>query len=154
MRLACRTFAVSLGLAVAGPRLVLSQHGPEPAQLRVADLAVGTIRVDEDSGSVRLRLGPPTAIDSTVWRYPGLQVYLKNGKVAIIALTDSLYATARGLRVGDNLGRVRSLYRSCYANSLLYQVCWPTEDFDERAITIELRRGRVVRINVGRILEP
>jgi len=126
----------------------------QPAPLASSDLLVAGVAVDDDSSSVRRRLGAPVSIDSSGWHYPDLQVFLKAGKVAILSITGPSRATRRGLRLGDPATRALTLYRPCYADSLMVQVCYNTNDFDERAVTAALRRGRVSRINVGRIIEP
>jgi hypothetical protein len=123
--------------------------------LAAADLVVAGVTIDADSATVRRVLGAPSRATRTGWQYPDLLVSFKRGKVSILSLTGPSHRTSCGLRVGDPAGRVRTLYRSCIEGaSSLYTACWTTEDFDERAITISLHNGHVVRINVGRILEP
>jgi hypothetical protein len=56
--------------------------------------------------------------------------------------------------VGDPARRATVLYRPCYADSLIVQICYNRSDFDERAVTVTFKGGRVNRINVGRIIEP
>jgi hypothetical protein len=128
--------------------------GQQPAPLATGDLRVSGVAVDDDSGVVRRRLGAPMSVDTSGWHYPDLQVFLKAGKVAILSITGPSRATRRGLRVGDSATRAQTLYRPCYADSLIIQVCYNTDDFDERAVTAALRSGHVSRINVGRIIEP
>ena len=128
--------------------------GQLPARLGPADLRVSGIAVDDDSASVRRRLGAPVSVDSSVWQYHDLQIFFKGGKVAILSLTGRSRATRRGLRVGDPRTRASALYRPCYVDSLLVQICYNPNDFDERAVTASLSRGRIERINVGRIIEP
>jgi hypothetical protein len=118
------------------------------------DLAVATIAIDDDSASVRTRLGPPLALDSAGYHYRDLGVFIKHSKVAIISLTGPSLTTARGLRVGDPASRTTELYHPCLANASLVQVCYNADSFDERAITVELNNGVVKRINIGRIVEP
>jgi len=126
----------------------------QPASLVTGDLRVSGVAVDDDSGSVRRRLGRPVSVDSSRWHYPDLEIFLKAGKVAILSITGPSRATRRGLRVGDFAMRARTLYRPCYADSLMVQICYKATDFDERAVTVALTGGRVSRINVGRIIEP
>ena len=126
----------------------------QPAPLVTGDLRVSGVAVDDDSGSVRRRLGRLAIVDSSGLHYPDLQIFLKAGKVAILSITGPSRATRRGLRVGDLAMRARTLYRSCYADSLIVQICYNATDFDERAVTVALTGGRVSRINVGRIIEP
>jgi hypothetical protein len=136
----------------AGAILLLLSQGPTPLGAR--DLTVASVVVDSDTATVLESLGRPPRTDSTGWHYGDLHVFFRDGRVAIVSLTGAAHATARGLRVGDPVERVRQLYRSCFDDATLYQICWPAEDFDERAITISLRAGRVHRINVGRIMRP
>ncbi len=134
--------------------LATAATAQQPAPLAPGDLRVSGVAVDDDSASVRRRLGTPVSVDSTGWRYPDLQVLLKAGKVTILSITGRSRATRRGLRVGDPARRASTLYRPCYADSLLVQICYNTSDFDERAVIASLSGGRVSRISVGRIIEP
>src|SRR5947207_3884719 len=72
--------------------------------LVLADLRVSRVAVDDDSASVRRRLGTPVRVDANVLHYPDLDVVFKDGKVAILSLTGPSRATRRGLRVGE-IGR-------------------------------------------------
>ena len=126
----------------------------QPAPLVTRDLRVSGVSIDDDSGSVRQRLGSPVSVDSSGWHYRDLEIFLKSGKVAILSITGPSRATRGGLRVGDFAVRARTLYRPCYADSLMVQICYKATDFDERAVTVALTGGRVSRINVGRIIEP
>jgi len=126
----------------------------DPAPLRMLDLRVAGVGVDDDSGLVRRQLGAPLSTDSTGWHYADLRVFFKDGKVAILSIVGRSRATVRGLKVGDTARRVATLYRPCYADSLLVQVCFNPQDFDERAVIATLSRGRVSRISIGRIIEP
>ena len=128
-----------------------------PAQARPltsADLSVAGISVDEDSTSVLRALGTPVGRDSSVWRYADLQVVLNHGKVSILSILGPTRETQRGLRVGDSAHRALALYRPCYADSVLVQVCFNPADFDARAVIAQLDGDRVKRIDVGRIIEP
>jgi hypothetical protein len=125
----------------------------EAKPLVAADLTVSGVAVGDDSASVRRRLGPPVSVDSALLHYADLDIVLKHGKVAILSITGPSRATRRGLRVGDAASRAAHLYRPCYADSTLVQVCY-SEDFDERAVIVALASGRVTRINFGRIIEP
>lgn len=143
---------VSVGatfLALAG-----ALHAQEAKPLKLADLSVAGITVDEDSGAVRRHLGTPTVIDSAGWQYPDLSIIWKAGKVRILSLGGPSRSTRRGLRVGDSASRAVSLYSPCHADSTLVQVCFNPDDFDERAVIAITAGGRVTRINVGRIIEP
>jgi len=124
------------------------------APLSSADLALSGIAVDTDTTVLLRAAGPPATRDSLVWTYEPFAVALKQGKVAIVSADAPGARTVRGLSVGDSISKVRELYRACYENDTLYQVCWTVDGFDERAVVIALARGRVTRISVGRILEP
>ena len=136
------------------PLLLTIATAQQPAPLVTGDLRVSGVAVDDDSGSVRRRLGVPVSVDSSGWHYSDLQVFLKASKVAIISITGPSRATRRGLRVGDPAKRASALYRPCYADSLIVQICYNPSDFDERAVTVAVSGGRVSRINIGRIIEP
>jgi len=126
----------------------------EAGPLTSADLSVAGISVDEDSVSVLRALGTPIGRDSSVWRYADMQVVFNDGKVSILSILGPARETQRGLRVGDSADRARQLYRPCYADSVLVQVCFNPTDFDARAVIAQLDGDRVKRIDVGRIIEP
>jgi hypothetical protein len=126
----------------------------EPQPLSPADLTVSGVAIDDDTTSLRNRLGAPSAIDSVTWHYDGLGVVVSDGRVAILFLEDSTRWTARGLRVGDAATRFTQLYTPCFIDETFAQVCYPTEDFDERLLTARFANGRIVRLAMGRIAEP
>jgi hypothetical protein len=134
--------------------LASALHGQEPKPLKQADLSVSGIAVDDDSATVRRHLGAPASIDSSGWHYRDLDLSLADGKVAILSIRGPSRPTHRGLRVGDAATRAVSLYRPCFADSTIVQVCYNPDDFDERAVIVLLADGRVTMINIGRIIEP
>lgn len=142
---------VAIGLVLFCPTRTVAQ---QPKPLRGSDLRISGVAVDDDSGMVRKRLGSPIAQDSNRWTYPDLVVSLANGKVSVLSLTGRSRRTARGLAVGDSANQVSKLYHPCFSDTLLAQVCYKVDDFDERAVIAELAAGRVRQINVGRIIEP
>ncbi len=144
--------AILLVSAMLAPISGLRAQQAQP--LKAADLSIAGISVDEDSASVRRHLGSPAAIDSAGWHYQDLQVFLVAGKVAILSITGPSRQTHRGLRVGDPLSRAVSVYRPCVADSTIVQICFRTDDFDERAVIATIVNGHVSRISVGRIIEP
>ncbi len=126
---------------------------PEP--LVLADLRVSGVAVDDDSTSVRRRLGAPVSVDANVFHYRDLDILLKEGRVAILTITGPSRATRRGLRVGDAADDAARRYRPCHADSTLIQICYDPRSFDERVILVAVTRGRVSRIDIGRIIhEP
>src|SRR5947207_15799872 len=92
-------------IAIPSPFLVTlvafaaTAQSPEP--LVLADLRVSGVAVDDDSTSVRQRLGPPVSVDANVFHYRDLDILLKEGRVAILTITGPSRATRRGLRVSD-----------------------------------------------------
>src|SRR5205823_13603412 len=124
----------------------------QPAPLVTGDLRVSGVAVDDDSGSVRRRLGRPASVDSSGLHYPDLQIFLKAGKVAILSITGPSRATRRGLRVGDAVDGAARLYRTCHADSTLVQICYNAPRFDERVVLVAVGDGRVSRIDIGRII--
>jgi hypothetical protein len=129
-------------------------HGQEPKALKPADLSVSGIAVDDDSAVVRRHLGAPTSMDSTGWHYRDLDLSLAGGKVRILSIRGPSRPTQRGLRVGDAATRALSLYRPCFADSTIVQICYNPADFDERAVIVLVADGRVTTINIGRIIQP
>src|SRR5213080_1249200 len=78
--------------------LVVSATTAQRAEpLVLADLRVSGVAVDDDSTSVRRRLGTPVGVDANALHYPDLDVVLKDGKVAILSITGPSRATRRGL---------------------------------------------------------
>ena len=146
-RASCPLHALLVGLALLG-----CNHAPGP--LTPADLTVAGVSVDQDSAVLYRVLGSSSGTDPSDLRYGNVSFFLRDGAIAIISVTGPGYATARGLQVGDKAERVLSLYQPCYADSAFVQICYPTDDFDPRAITVSLASGHVTRFNVGRILEP
>ena len=145
-RLMTRSSVIVVGIAIA--------CATQPQPIGSTDLTSSGIAIGTDSSAVIERLGSPATKDSLGWHYHDLAIVFESGKVAIISLTGPSRATARGLRVGDLQSRALALYSPCYSDSLLIQICYSTEDFDDRAITIPISEGRVSRINMGRLLEP
>ena len=120
--------------------------------LVLADLRVSGVAVDDDSASVRRRLGMPVGVDANVLHYPDLDVVLKDGKVAILSITGPSRATRRGLRVGVAAEAATRLYRPCHGDSTLVQICYNAPRFDERVVLVAVADGHVSRIDIGRII--
>ena len=143
-------------IAILPPLLVTLVAFAATAQrvepLVLADLRVSRVAVDDDSASVRRRLGTPVRVDANVLHYPDLDVVFKDGKVAILSLTGPSRATRRGLRVGDAADGPARLYRTCHADSTLVQICYNAPRFDERVVLVAVGDGRVSRIDIGRII--
>jgi len=136
--------------------LVVSATTAQRAEpLVLADLRVSGVAVDDDSTSVRRRLGAPVRVDANVLHYPDLDVVLKDGNVAILSLIGPSRPTRRGLRVGDAANRAARLYRPCHADSTVVQICYNTRSFDERVVLVAVIDRRVSQIDIGRIIhEP
>lgn len=81
-----------------------------PVMLADSDLIVSKVAFRADSAQVRRVWGAPASTDSLSWTYPGLRIWLEEGRVNVIVLTTPKYATARGLRVGDPVRRAKALY--------------------------------------------
>ena len=146
-------------IAILPPLLVTLVAFAATAQrvepLVLADLRVSGVAVDDDSASVRQRLGTPVRVDANVLHYPDLDVVLKDGKVAILSITGPSRATRRGLQVGAAAEVAARLYRPCHADSTLVQICYNAPRFDERVLLVVVADGRVSRIDIGRIIhEP
>ncbi len=143
-------------IAILPPFLVtlvaLAATAQRVEPLVLADLRVSGVAVDDDSASVRRRLGTPLRVDANVLHYPDLDVVLKDGKVAILSITGPSRATRRGLRVGDAVDGAARLYRTCHADSTLVQICYNAPRFDERVVLVAVGDGRVSRIDIGRII--
>ena len=120
--------------------------------LVLADLRVSRVAVDDDSASVRRRLGTPVGVDANALHYPDLDVVLKDGKVAILSITGPSRATRRGLRVGVAAEAATRLYRPCHGDSTLVQICYNAPRFDERVVLVAVADGHVSRIDIGRII--
>ena len=143
-------------IAILPPLLVTLVAFAATAQrvepLVLADLRVSGVAVDDDSASVRRRLGTPVRVDANVLHYPDLDVVLKDGKVAILSITGPSRATRRGLQVGAAAEVAARLYRPCHADSTLVQICYNAPRFDERVVLVAVGDGRVSRIDIGRII--
>ena len=111
--------------------------------LVLADLRVSGVAVDDDSASVRRRLGTPVGVDANALHYPDLDVVLKDGKVAILSITGPSRATRRGLRVGVAAEAATRLYRPCHGDSTLVQICYNAPRFDERVVLVAVADGHV-----------
>src|SRR5436190_16607677 len=78
-------------IAILSPFLVTlvafaaTAQSPEP--LVLADLRVSGVAVDDDSTSVRQRLGAPISVDANVFHYRDLDILLKEDRVAILTIT-------------------------------------------------------------------
>ena len=143
-------------IAILPPLLVTLVAFAATAQrvepLVLADLRVSGVAVDDDSASVRRRLGTPVGVDANALHYPDLDVVLKDGKVAILSITGPSRATRRGLRVGVAAEAATRLYRPCHGDSTLVQICYNAPRFDERVVLVAVADGHVSRIDIGRII--
>ena len=129
-------------------------EGAGPARIGGSDLVVAGVAYKDDSGAVRRRLGAPDSLAEEVWYYRDLTVYFRKTKVEQILLSTPKYATARGLRVGDEVSRAADLYGGpCASDALIY--CHPADDdvFDERGMIVEHDGPRITGIRIGAVQE-
>ena len=147
-----RTSSFLVLALAAGPPAALQAQRPDA--LRASDLQVGPVAIDDDSAHVVHELGLPSSVDSSGFHYRDQVIWFHEGKVAIVTLTGSSLATPRGLRVGDSGREAARLYRPCYSDDRMLQICYRESEFDERAVIVHLEDGQVSRISLGRILDP
>lgn|SRR2546425_608856 len=91
-----------------------------PPALGDGDLVVAGLTGNADSGSVRRLLGRPDSVvlaedvlgeQAAEWYYRDLIVsFGEDGRLDGVLLRSARYGTARGLRVGDRVGRLIGLY--------------------------------------------
>ena len=125
-----------------------------PVSLADSDLVVAGVAYDADSGEVRRTLGAPAATDSSSWTYPGLRISFNKGRVHQMALTTSARATARGLRVGDRVGRAKALYGTPCIREIWTYCRTATMEPDPRAMMLDVTDHIITRITVGAIFAP
>lgn len=99
----------------AGSSTGTSLTGP----LQTADFVIAGISSGADSASVIAALGRPGSVDVQghpwdsaglrVWHYPDLDILI-SGSVEAITIKTPAVATARGIRVGDTVQRLRAAY--------------------------------------------
>ena len=166
-----RVAAAIIAMVIATPGA-----GPPPAVLAETDLSIGGMRWIPDTADARRVLGPPSAVKPyltriddqdlhlTDWFYPGLRlIFSQNGKLRWARVTGRAWPTHRGLRVGDSVSRVVSLYgapRNQSGNEYSYQL--PGDSVQWRGGYIErpsrlglfvvFTNGRVTVIGVGLIV--
>jgi hypothetical protein len=129
------------------------------------DFTIAGVRQGADSLAVLRILGRPASVDSQddfrdpgakliSWSYPGLIVLLGSyNSVGGFWLTDTTFATARGLRVGATRERVRDVYGrpdDMYEGMWIYS---STYGFGMEQIRIQFTEGLVTRIYVGHIYD-
>ncbi len=122
--IARRSFA-PVAAALLGALVALLPAGPvhavqTPPALGDGDLVVAGLSGNADSGSVRRLLGRPDSVvlaedvlgeQAAEWHYRDLIVsFGEDGRLDGVLLRSARYATARGLRVGDRVGRLIGLY--------------------------------------------
>jgi hypothetical protein len=121
-----------------------------------------------DTSDARRVLGPAptvkhylTRIDDedlhlTDWVYPGLRlIFSQNGKLRWAQVTGRGWPTHRGLRVGDSIGKVLSLYgQSLNQSANEYSYNLPGDDRPSRLGLFALfENGQVKTIGIGLIVE-
>ncbi len=144
---------VALAFFLWSPPVLCAQGAPP--LFGPADLSLGGIFAETDSGAVRHRFGTPDSIlveDDRLltWVYPRFSVlFFSTDHVVGVGTRDSSITTPRGLRVGDSVARLRQLYgepREVYERVWEYRDPNPRE---QRVLRITLRQGRVGEIYVG-----
>jgi hypothetical protein len=132
--------------ATPGQKGSLVSDGPAPladTDIVVRGITLGTHRVD-----VIARLGKA---DTTRflgdWAYPGMIVVFDSDSVRAIRITDSTVATARGLRVGDAVGRLAKLYglEGGPWNLVMFHV----PGWEDRCLVADTSQERVEGIEIG-----
>jgi len=127
----------------------------DPAvSLADSDLVAAGVAYDADSGQVRRTLGAPASTDSSSWTYPGLRISFNKGRVSQMALTTSARATARGLRVGDRVGRAKLLYGTPCIREIWTYCRTVTLEPDLRAMMLEVKDHVITKITVGAVFAP
>ena len=121
-----------------------------------ADLTVSMVQIGSVRATILKLLGPPTTSSSHRLEYPGLAIMLDDhGKCDEMAVTGPHWATARGLRVGDSMPRIFSLYGEWAAardsSLVLYQRSAAFES--ELGMQILVRSGKVIEIDVGGVID-
>ena len=145
-----KTALASMVLVFVASEPALSQR---PVALADSDLSVAAVAYGADSSAVRLVLGRPRSRSMGSWRYDGLRVWFKAGKVRQIALTSRRFHTKRGLGVGDPVARATELYGSSCTDGA-YQYCRTLgSDPDERGILLTVTKGRVTDIRIGAVFD-
>ena len=121
----------------------------------LTDMVVARVRDGLSTASVRRLLGPPFAATREVWRFAGLNVHFNDrGKCYAMVLTTARWHTARGLRVGDTIERVKQLYgRPGHEDSLVISYDRTYREPTELTMVVEHRAGRVIAIHVGALID-
>lgn len=125
------------------------------------DFIVAGVSAGMDSATALARLGEPDSIrvdpnplepgtDLLSWYYRDLSLGVRYGVVGGITLDTPGLATARGLRVGDTLERMRSLYGEPSGTS---ERSWyyldPIDHRGLHAIDMRIANGTVISIFLG-----
>jgi hypothetical protein len=150
---------ILLALSLAIPVATGAQAPLKPADFVVAGIPDNypEMFVEEDTARIRRILGAPTSVqripafkdDSmTTWEYPGLTIMFGGMARQGITLTTSQIPTARGLRVGDTVARVRQLYG---APREVVEDQWTYGDPREHlhVIQVTVHDGKVTSIYIG-----
>lgn len=151
---------ILLALCVVALPVATSAQAP----LRPADFVVAGIpdnfpetEVEEDTARIRRILGAPRVVrrvpafkdDSmTTWEYDGLRVSFGSIARQGITLTSPRIATARGLRIGDTVARVRELY-GAPAEALEDELTYADPRENLHVIQVMVRDGKVTSIFIG-----
>ena len=142
--------------------LARSTSAQQPRPLSTRDFVVAGLSDRTDSATVRARLGPPDSVTTSEhpsaagvqlieWWYSDLRVgFNGTDTVAGVWLLRSNRRTARGLRVGDAVSRMRQLYGKPLGTdpgTWVYRD--PATPDGEHLIKAWTQRGRVSLIYIG-----
>jgi hypothetical protein len=120
-----------------------------PVALADSDLIVSRLTSGADSALVRRTLGAPAATDSLSWTYAGLRIWFRAGRVTVIEMNTPAHATARGLRVGDQLARAKALYGTPCIRELWIYCRTVTSEAEGRGMLLEVKDHVITTIRVG-----
>ena len=125
----------------------------DPVSLADSDLIVAGVADGADSAQVRRTLGAPASAALFAWTYSGLRIWFTAGRVTGMQLTTAEHGTARGLRVGDRVGRAKALYGTpCSRELWIY--CWTLPPGpDARGMVLEIKDHVITAIRVGTVFE-
>jgi hypothetical protein len=137
-----------------------------PAPLTERDLEVSGIPASADTGAARRIAGAPAAtsmatepdeegVHVTTWTYPNFELSFdgRGHRYQVVVRTPGV-TTIRGLRVGDDTGRISRLYgppRMADSSYRLYGID-PQSDTNTSGVLIDIAAGRVRRIVVGYVI--
>jgi len=135
------------------------ESGTEPRidPLSTHDFVVAGLHPGSSRADARTTLGVPIQSTPSQLIYEGLRIsFGKDSRCELLAITSPHWATSRGLQVGDSAARVHALYGwdiSFEDSAHIFYEYPGGVDRTDQGVSVVLRGGRVVEIDLGAVID-